>query len=318
MRKRTRRPRLPGFLLLSLTLGACAGPETLRLREQTVAIELAAVPFHPQDEYQCGPAALATLLGADGIEVPPDALVPEIYVPARQGSLQPEIVAAVRRRDRVPYVLAPRIDDALAELHDGRPVLVLQNLGTRAIPVWHYAVIVGFDPQAQRFVLRSGRERRHEMSARRFLESWDRAGRWMLVVARVDDPLASAEPESWLRAAAAFESLGQLEPAIAAYRAAARRWPDAPMAWTALGNGLAQQADWPGAAAAYADALARGGDTPLLRNNRAWVLAQMGCRDAALAEIETGSVVATPQQRATLADTRMQIEALQVDTACPR
>ena len=31
-------------------------------------IELADTPFFPQDDYQCGPAALATLLGASGID----------------------------------------------------------------------------------------------------------------------------------------------------------------------------------------------------------------------------------------------------------
>ncbi|MGB1560753.1 MAG: PA2778 family cysteine peptidase [Sinimarinibacterium flocculans] len=301
-----------------MLLGACAGPETRHLREQTQAVELAAVPFHPQDEYQCGPAALATLLGADGLAVSPDELVPEIYVPARQGSLQAEIVAAVRRRGRVPYVLAPHIEAALTELHDGRPVLLLQNLGTRALPVWHYAVIVGFDPQTQTFVLRSGRERRQALSARRLLESWDRAGRWMLVTASPGEPPASAQAGPWLRAASAFESLGAFEPAAAAYRAATRRWPDAAMAWTALGNVLAQQADWPQAYDAYEQALANGDDGPLLRNNRAWVLAQMGCRDAAMDEIDTGLRAATPAQRATLGDTREQIRALQSEAVCPR
>jgi tetratricopeptide (TPR) repeat protein len=314
MRVRARWLWLPGLALL---ISACAGPETLRLRQQTVAVELASVPFHPQDDYQCGPAALATLLGADGIPIAPDALVSEIYVPARQGSLQPEIIAAVRRRQRVPYVLSPHIDAALAELDAGRPVLVLQNLGTRAIPVWHYAVVVGFDPQSQRFVLRSGRERRLEMSARRFLESWDRGGRWMLVVADPDEPPASAGVEAWLSAAAAFESLDQLDPALSAYRAATRRWPDAALAWSALGNGLAKQGHWAQAAAAYGQALDRGGDTPLLRNNHGWVLAQMGCRDAALAEVDAGLSAATSQQRSTLLQTRTEIEALQVDAVCP-
>ncbi|MES0874047.1 PA2778 family cysteine peptidase [Sinimarinibacterium thermocellulolyticum] len=314
-----RRWRAPGLLMVALMIGACAGPETLRLRAESVPVELAAVPFHPQDEYHCGPAALATVLAADGVDVSPEALVPEIYVPARQGSLQAEIIAAVRRRARVPFVLAPHIDAALAELHAGRPVLVLQNLGTRGLPVWHYAVVVGFDPRQQRFVLRSGRERRLEMSARRFLQSWDRAGRWMLVVARPDAPPVSAEVQSWLRAVAAFESLGELKIAITAYRAATRRWPAVPMTWTALGNGLAQRGLWASAARAYERALTSGGDTPWLRNNHAWVLAQMGCRADALAEIDAALTAAVePAQRDTLRDTRARIETLQPDAVCDR
>ena len=41
------------------------------------AVELAQTPFFPQDRYQCGPAALATVLGAAGVHVTPEELVPE-------------------------------------------------------------------------------------------------------------------------------------------------------------------------------------------------------------------------------------------------
>jgi tetratricopeptide (TPR) repeat protein len=304
---------LPGLLLLV----ACAGPQTQRLRTETAAVELAAVPFHPQIAYQCGPAAVATVLGAAGIDVAADDLVQEVYVPARQGSLQPEIVAAIRRRGRVPYVLAPTIDAALSEMYAGRPLLLLQNLGTRILPVWHYAVVVGFDPFSRQFVLRSGRERRLQMPARRFLESWDRGGRWMLVVAEPEAPPASADAGGWLRAVAPFESLGMLDIAISGYRAATRRWPEAPLAWAALGNGYAAQAEWAAALAAYDRALALDGAAPLLRNNRAWTLAQLGCRIAALAELDAALALASDGQRATLLATREQIDALQPATDCP-
>ena len=35
------------------------------------------VPFHPQTEMQCGPAALATVLNASGVGITPDALAPQ-------------------------------------------------------------------------------------------------------------------------------------------------------------------------------------------------------------------------------------------------
>lgn len=288
----------------------------MRLRAETAVVELSAVPFHPQEAYQCGPAAVATVLGAAGIQVAPDQLVREIYVPARQGSLQPEIVAAIRRRGRVPYQLAPGIDAALTELHAGRPLLVLQNLGTRTLPVWHYAVLVGFDPATRRFLLRSGRERRLQMPARRFLESWDRGGRWMLVIAEPDAPPPSADVRGWLHAVAPFESLGAFDIAISAYRAATQRWPDAPLAWAALGNGHAAQSEWAAAASAYTRAVVLDGAAPLVRNNRAWTLAQLGCRTAALAELDAGLAFASDVQRATLLSTRERIVALQPGADC--
>ena len=95
-----------------LWLAGCAvsGPRQDPLGESDPAqVELEATPFFPQSEYQCGPAALATVLAAGAVEVTPDEHVPEVYLPARRGSLQVELVAATRARGRLPYLLAPRV-----------------------------------------------------------------------------------------------------------------------------------------------------------------------------------------------------------------
>src|SRR5690606_40435641 len=102
------------------------------------------VPFFAQDEYQCGPAALATVLVADGVEVTPEELVDQVYVPARQGSLQIEMLAAPRRMGRLSYPLLPELQQVLDEVASGRPVLVVQNVGLQRLPQWHYAVVVGY------------------------------------------------------------------------------------------------------------------------------------------------------------------------------
>src|SRR4051812_2984801 len=80
---------------------------------QAQKVELTATPFFPQEEYQCGPAALATVLQSAGIERTPAQLAPEIYLPQRQGSLQFELLAATRRAGVVPYVLREKPDDLL-------------------------------------------------------------------------------------------------------------------------------------------------------------------------------------------------------------
>ena len=74
-------------------------------------MELGSTPFFAQDRYQCGPAALATVLVADGVDVTPDELVSHVYIPERKGSLQAEIIATTRRYDRIPYVIEPSFHD---------------------------------------------------------------------------------------------------------------------------------------------------------------------------------------------------------------
>ena len=65
-------------------------------------VQLSSVPFYPQEAYQCGPAALAGVLGAAGVAATPSSLAPQVYLPGRQGSLQLELMAASRRAGRIP------------------------------------------------------------------------------------------------------------------------------------------------------------------------------------------------------------------------
>ena len=107
------------FLSCAALIQGCASwtPQTKDLAEHRPpgipgARELTEVPFFPQDDYQCGPAALATVMSAAGVKVTPEELVPEVYLPERKGSLQVEMLAAPRRHGLVSYQLAPRFEDA--------------------------------------------------------------------------------------------------------------------------------------------------------------------------------------------------------------
>lgn len=293
-----------------LLLGGCASqPPNPVPWPPSTATELVSTPFFPQTRYQCGPAALATLLVADGVEVSPDALSPQVFLPGRRGSLQLELIAATRRHGRVPYVLAPEPEALFAEVAAGRPVLLLQNLGLSWIPVWHYAVVVGFDPQAQRVVLRSGREARRVMSTRRFLDTWRRGGRWALVTVRPDAIPATAQPLDWLSAAAAFEQLGQRPPALQAYVAASQRWPQSALVWQVLGNARYAVGDRAGARAAYRAAVQQAADAAGY-NNLAQAELELGCRDAARAAVaQAQALPASPAVAAALKDTATAIEA---------
>ena len=124
------------------------------------------------------------MLVATGVAVTAEALVPRVYLPARRGTLQTEMIAATRQFDRVPYVLDPTPEAIAREIRGGRPVLVLQNLGLRSVPRWHYAVVVGVDPERDQLILRSGVRARLALGTRRFASSWSRADRWALVALR--------------------------------------------------------------------------------------------------------------------------------------
>ena len=174
-------------------------------------VDLEQTPFFPQVEYQCGPSALATVLSASGLPVAPADLVPEVYLPGRRGSLQPELLASARRRDRLPYELPPTSDAIVSQLAAGIPVLVLQKLGAGPWPGWHYAVVIGYDVETQVFLLRSGTERRLEMPAARFLATWDRADRWAIVVLQPGQMPGTPDAGRYVEAAAALEAVGRID-----------------------------------------------------------------------------------------------------------
>jgi hypothetical protein len=80
------------------------------------AIELDQSPFFPQEEFHCGPAALATTLNAAGIGATPEELARQVFLPARRGSLQAEMPAAARRAVSLGGPFAAQSRNTLATL----------------------------------------------------------------------------------------------------------------------------------------------------------------------------------------------------------
>ncbi len=220
------------FFVVLLLLSGCAGlaPQTYALKREhpsglPTRVELADVPFFPQEDYQCGPAALATVLTAAGVNTTPEALVGEVYLPRRKGSLQVEMLAAARHHGLVAYELAPKLTDLLIEVAAGNPVVVLEDFGVPIYHLWHYAVVVGYDIDAGKMILRSGRKLREIMPFVLFERLWSHAGHWaMLALPATRLPATATEPR-YLAAALALEQSSQLETAQRAYATLLRRWP---------------------------------------------------------------------------------------------
>ena len=254
--------------------------------------ELTAVPFFPQTDYQCGPAALATVLKHAGANVDADGLVREVYVEGLRGSLQPELLGATRRHGFIPYVLAPEADALVAELAARRPVLVLQNLGIDRVPVWHYAVVVGVD--GDDVILRSGTEQRRVERGTRFLRSWQRGSNWAFVAVEPGELPASATAGAYVRALAGAEPL--LEPSAAqrSYRAALERWPDDELVLFAAAGQRHAARDLAGATTLYRRLLAKAPQHAAARNNLANVLTERGCHAAALVEARAALAALAP------------------------
>jgi tetratricopeptide (TPR) repeat protein len=253
-------------------------PETSRLPER---VELSSVPFFPQSAYQCGPAALATMLTQRGVLTSPGLLKDKVFIPGREGSLQVEMVAAARAHELLVYPLQPRLDALLAEVAAGNPVLVLQNLAFDWYPRWHFAVVVGYDRRERTLILRSGTERRWLTDFSSFDSTWARGGRWAVLTLPADQLPAQPELRPWLQAASDLEETGRGAAAQRAYLAATRQWPEQSLAWFALANSRYSGGDRPGAEEALRTSLMREPDFAAGWFNLSQVLGERGCRQGA-------------------------------------
>jgi len=283
-RSNARRLLAAGIFLGSLA--GCATPQLQTIAEQAQLpqrVELDAVPFYPQEEYQCGPAALAMVLGAAGRSAEPDTLRSQVYLPGRHGSLQVEMLAAARRNGLVAVELRPGLSGLLAELAAGNPVIVLQNLAFDWSPVWHYAVAIGYDLDAQRIVLRSGRERRLEMRLGSFERTWSRGDYWAMLALPPQRAPASLSQRDYLRSVARLEKVDRGAARIA-YLSALTRTPDDLVALLGLGNTYYAEGDLESAERAFRKAVLAHPGTAAAHNNLAQALADLERYEEALPE----------------------------------
>ncbi|MBT8107653.1 MAG: PA2778 family cysteine peptidase, partial [Gammaproteobacteria bacterium] len=292
--------------------GCASIPDHVReMPRDGARVELADTPFHPQSRYQCGPAALTTVLQASGASVELDDIVAKVYIPGRQGSLQLELLAATRTSGRLPYRIDGTLSALLAELQAGRPVLLLQNLGVAAIPRWHYAVAVGIDSEHGRIVLRSGQERRRETPIDVFLRTWSRGDFWGLVTLRPGELPANVDRARYFSAVVGLEQTGQPGTAALAWQAAVQRWPGDTTARFGLGNARLAQGEFPAAEARYRELLLMAPDLIVARNNLALALARQQRLTEALRTIdEARQDNDDPSLEPVLAETRDEILAM--------
>lgn len=294
-----RTPATAGVLFLITLLTGCATPQVSALRANAPGTlpqqtELAEVPFFPQEEFQCGPAALATVLVHSEVKTSPLALTPQVYLPGREGSLQVEMLAATRRQGRLAYRLAPRLQDVLLEVAAGNPVVVLQNLAFAFAPVWHYAVVIGYDRDREEIILRSGTTRRQVMSLSTFERTWARGAHWAMVAMPPRQLPATATEADHVAAAAALERVSAADARLA-YAAALEKWPGNLAARMGSGNAAYALKDLKAAETAYRQATLdhpRSGDA---WNNLAQVQFELGRKNEALTAAQQAVALGGPR-----------------------
>jgi hypothetical protein len=297
-------------------------PQTMSLRQAWPEgvprrAEIASVPFFPQLENQCGPAAMATVLSYSGVTVTPEPLERQIYLPARQGSLQIEMLAAPRRWGRVGYLLEPRYADVLREVAAGNPVILLEDVGQFAFTQWHYSVLTGFDHQRGDLYLHSGADPRLVMPFTAFERNWMKSGYWAMVVTAPDRIPVTATESGWIKALVGLERGGNFAAGVAGYEAALRRWPDNLQAAIGLANLYHQHGAMSDAELWLRRALRRHSRSTVAMNNLAQTLSDQGRHAEALLQVDEALKLHGPFESEVRATRQLILSRMQQSGGAP-
>ena len=136
------------FLLFSLlVVSGCARGSARPVLGQKETDEHADIirglPFYPQEDYQCGPASLASVLNYWGGAVTPGDVAEDIYSRSARGTLNIDMALYAEARGLDASFYSGGLPDVKSKIEAGYPLIVLVDLGFSFYQVNHFMVVVG-------------------------------------------------------------------------------------------------------------------------------------------------------------------------------
>lgn len=173
-------------LFSALALCGCAGSLPPGFTPPQSRVLLQDMPFHPQEDHQCGPASLAMVLNRLGDPASPEDIARAIYRKDLRGTVSLDLALYPRTRGFSTRFFRGAPGDVVAAVDSGQPLLVMVDEGFGGIRVLHYMVVVGYAPEG--VLVNSGRRREQAMPWAEFLSAWKGADNWAMLTARKDKP----------------------------------------------------------------------------------------------------------------------------------
>lgn len=237
----------PFFLLLLMTLmlQGCASfaPQYYKHIKPTETLsdlppqqEIVGLPFFPNDDLFCGPAAVSMVLTHLDQQVTLEEVAETLFIPGRKGTIQLDMLAVSRARGFTTYVIEPNVEALLREVAAGRPVIVLENYGFSWMPIWHYATVTGFDLDKNAVIRKSGIRERAVTPMWAFENLWKKEGYWGFIMLRPGEAPVNPHPERWFSELAESERYWTNEQQEKAWTTYIAVFPKSALGHAALGN----------------------------------------------------------------------------------
>lgn len=131
------------------------------------------VPFVPQNqEHDCGPAALASILASKGRALPLETITREVFTPALGRTLLPDMENYARRLGLRPVTGSGDLDLLKQRITADIPVILLLDMGRMMTSRGHYVVLVGHAPGG--FLIHTGHEAYQFIASETLKQRWSR------------------------------------------------------------------------------------------------------------------------------------------------
>jgi len=274
-----RRAARAASLLLSITtLSGCMVMAPRSRPPSTGATVVEGIPLRAFGTDRCGAGALSVVLNALGDPITLEALDAELPRSKGGGVLSVDLLLAARSRGFQARLVVGDPEAIRASIAAGRAaILMLRVLDApgEQHDLHHFVVVDGVDREGGLFRVQFGDGKGRWIRLGRLERAWADDGHALLLV---EPRRPDGGREARLNRAVALETSGDLEKAIAGYRALVADEPEWAPAWTDLGNAESRAGRTIEAEAAYRKAITLDPSSPDPLNNLAWLLLQEGSR----------------------------------------
>lgn len=140
------------------------------------------VPFYPQNDSMCGPAAIASVTGFYGDKATLGEAARGVYLAKLKGTLPVDLLIYAKEKGFNARYYQGGFEDLKARISEGRPLILFLNLGFESYPVGHYITAVGFDDGLKAVIAHSGMNKEEVFTYERLAIMWEKTGYATLLV----------------------------------------------------------------------------------------------------------------------------------------
>jgi len=147
---------------------------------------ISGVPFVKQKYQLCGPAALTSVLTYYGSQTNQEEIARIVYTPELNGSLISDMKHYAVEKGFSAVTKNGDLQALTALIDENKPVILLVDRGKLGVPLQHYYVVYGYNPENNIFITHDGKNEGVQISYTKLDKQWKKMNRLMLVIDNED------------------------------------------------------------------------------------------------------------------------------------